>query len=142
SQSQCNNTYGSGVVTVVGGIQEWTVPYTGTYRIEAAGASAHMRQGGSGAKMRGDFQLTAGQVIKILVGQNPQPFDGNNGSGAGGTFVIQSPYNTNASILVIAGGGGGGHNGGNQPNANGSTSNSGNPGTSGAAGGTNGNGGG
>ena len=35
---QCNNEYGAPLVSVSGGIQSWTVPATGTYRIEAFGA--------------------------------------------------------------------------------------------------------
>jgi len=92
------------------GIQLWTVPKTGSYRIEAwgaAGGETHSSRGqkGNGARMRGDFSLTKGEIIRILVGQ--QPPNGNVGSGGGGgSFVVKSPYNTNASILVIAGGGG------------------------------------
>ena len=92
------------------GIQEWTVPSTGTYRIEAYGAQggngSGSSTGGLGARMRGDFSLTNGEVIKIMVGQQGGE-DGNSVGGGGGTFVIKSPYNNTASILVIAGGGGG-----------------------------------
>jgi hypothetical protein len=92
---------------VTSGIQYWTVPQTGSYRIEAWGAqggspSGSYANGGFGARMRGDFDLTSGEIIRILVGQT-----GSNayGGGGGGTFVIKSPYNTTQSILVIAGGG-------------------------------------
>jgi len=91
------------------GIQLWTVPETRSYRIEAWGAAggetwSGRGQRGNGARMRGDFDLTQGQIIRILVGQ--QPPNGSVGSGGGGgSFVVKSPYNTNASILVIAGGG-------------------------------------
>ena len=60
------------------GIQEWTVPATATYTIEAYGAqggrsyllsSTTWYDGGKGAKMVGDFSLTQGDVLKILVGQ-------------------------------------------------------------------------
>jgi len=106
-----------------GGIQEWTVPGTGSYRIEAYGAKSEWGdrsgsssyRGGYGARMRGDFTLTAGEIIQILVGQNGvnathtqntgQP---GIGAGGGGTFVIRTPYTNTGSILVIAGGGGGG----------------------------------
>ena len=50
------------------GIQEWTVPSTGTYRIEAYGAQggngSGSSTGGLGARMRGDFSLTEGEVKK------------------------------------------------------------------------------
>jgi hypothetical protein len=92
---------------VTSGIQYWTVPQTGSYRIEAWGAqggspSGSYPNGGFGARMRGDFDLTGGEIIRILVGQT-----GSNayGGGGGGTFVIKSPYTTTQSILVIAGGG-------------------------------------
>ena len=104
-----------------GTIQEWTVPFTGNYQIEAYGAqggNSGTKVGGKGAKMSGTFQLTQGEVIKILVGQqgigwhNPS-FWGyyriGGAGGGGGSFVVRSPYNTTGSILVIAGGGGGAH---------------------------------
>jgi len=104
---------------VTNGQQYWMVPVDGTYRIEAAGAGmwSH-RQGGYGAKMRGDFSLIKGEVIRILVGQVGQQ----GGDAAGGSFVVRSPYNTNTSILVIAGGGGGGHANGLQGLSNGNSS--------------------
>ena len=94
------------------GIQEWTVPSTGTYRIEAYGAQggngSGSSTGGLGARMRGDFSLTKGEVIKIMVGQlGTGATNVLSAGGGGGTFVIKSPYNNTASILVIAGGGGG-----------------------------------
>ena len=93
------------------GIQQWTVPYTGDYRIQAIGAaggydsyanSAQYR--GRGARMIGTFRLKEGEVIQILVGQE----GGVNGrshssGGGGGTFVVRGAY----TFLIIAGGGGG-----------------------------------
>jgi hypothetical protein len=105
------------VTGTYGGIQEWTVPLTGSYRIEAYGAkggSTSSYRGGYGARMRGDFTLTKGEIIQILVGQmGVLGQHGNQPStylcgGGGGTFVIKTPYNSStSSILVIAGGGGG-----------------------------------
>ena len=128
---------------VSGGIQQWTVSKTGSYRITAAGASARSATGGDGAIMRGDFTLTSGEVIRILVGQSNYPFDNSHGgkAGAGGTFVVRTPYNTTVSILVIAGGGGGGYNYGQKMYSHGRLGTSGGPATSGGAGGTNGGGG-
>jgi hypothetical protein len=120
------------------GIQEWTVPSSGRYEIQAWGPDSRNRGGGYGAIIGGVFELQKGSVIKILVGQRPSPYDGNNGSGAGGTFVVKSPYNTNASILVIAGGAGGAHNYGEKLAADGQSGTSGGTGTNGFAGGTNG----
>jgi len=130
------------------GIQLWTVPATGSYRIIAAGSvSATRRTSGRGAIFSGTFSLTEGQIIRILCGQQDQLVSTNTPTGGGGgTFVVASPYNTNASILVVAGGGGGTHDGTsgyNQSTADASFSTSGNPGTpggwsggSGGAGGT------
>ena len=108
------------------GIQNFTIPGTGTYRIQANGAGMKTaRQGGRGARMQGDFSLSSGEVIRILVGQQggSRQTDGisrNFGGGAaGGTFVTKSPHNSNPSILVIAGGGGGGHSGGDYQNNDG-----------------------
>jgi len=96
------------------GFQEWTVPATGTYTINASGAQG-ARSGGRGARMIGDFNLTEGEIIKIAIGQigvNGSNSSYTGGGGGGGTFVIKHPYNSNASILVIAGGGGGRTNNG------------------------------
>jgi hypothetical protein len=50
------------MLQLTNGIQYWTVPRTGVYRIEAAGAKGGNgggNTGGSGVKMRGDVQLNA-----------------------------------------------------------------------------------
>ncbi len=111
NQSQCNSAYSgnpllNGKVTVTAGIQFWTVPYTGTYRIEAFGARGGCN-GGNGARMRGDFALTQGTQLKILVGQqgSAAPASVGNGGG-GGTYVAKAD---NAPIIVAGGGGGTGH---------------------------------
>jgi hypothetical protein len=131
------------------GIQLWTVPITGTYRIEAFGAQGGQNNyftatTGYGAFIRGDFTLNKGEIIRILVGQpgiNLADYCAS-GSGGGGTFVVRTPYNTNGSILVIAGGGGG--YGTNPGTATGGTiSNTGtNDGNNSTAGGSGGSGGG
>lgn len=111
SQSQCNSSYGPGVVTVNGGIQAWSVPATGTYRITAAGAQGGQgagRPGGLGAIMQGDFSLNAGDVLRILVGQQAPNRGGSgsnsSGAGSGGSFVVLQSGNV---PLIVAGGGGG-----------------------------------
>jgi hypothetical protein len=96
---------------VSSGIQLWTVPKTGSYRIAAYGSGSRAtNQGGYGARITGTCTLTKDEVIYILVGQTciNATSSGSHGGG-GGTFVVRTPYNTNASIIVIAGGGGGGH---------------------------------
>ena len=105
TQAQLNSAYSgtnlAGSVTSTSGIQVWTVPTTGVYTIDARGARGGSypgrTAGGNGARMVGTFNLTAGQQIKILVGQ-----EGYYGSGGGGSFVA-----TSANVpLIVAGGGG------------------------------------
>jgi len=57
------------------GIQQWTVPYTGQYRIKEVGAAGgydnHQNSSqyrGRGARMVGTFNLSQGEIIRILVG--------------------------------------------------------------------------
>ena len=89
-----------------GGIQLWTVPATATYRIETWGAQGGDEEGagrgGAGARMRGDFSLTQGEIIRIIVGQKANM--SRNGAG-GGTYVFRNA--TDALPLIVAGGGGG-----------------------------------
>ena len=103
---------------VTNGIQYWTVPATGTYTIVAAGASGGGDRG-LGANISGNFNLTQGEIVRILVGQRGN-VSANTGSGGGGTFVVKTPYNTTPSILVIAGGGGGQYSTQTAANAGGS----------------------
>jgi hypothetical protein len=91
------------------GIQEWTVPVTGTYVIEAVGARGGKHPSvdkfpGAGAYVRGKFSLNSGDVIKILVGQIGESSSGSTSGGGGGSFVVLDQNNT---PLVVAGGGGG-----------------------------------
>jgi hypothetical protein len=96
-----------------GGIMSWTVPKEGTYRIEAWGAQGgddgNAGRGGRGARMRGDFNLTEGETIRIIVGQRADM--SRNGAG-GGSFVFRNA--TDSQPLIAAGGGGGA--GGSQSN--------------------------
>ncbi len=97
-------------VSVNDGIQRWEVPQGGTYRIVAKGAEGAPALGGGydpghGAKMKGEFQLSAGQDLKIVVGQQGEPSNDGypGGGGGGGSFVATSSNNP----LLVAGGGGG-----------------------------------
>ena len=100
-----------GQVTLSSGIQQWTVPYTGDYRIEAVGAAGGYDTGnhsalyrGRGVRMIGTFSLSKGEIIKILVGQEGgiNKISSSSGGG-GGTFVVKESN----TPLIIAGGGGG-----------------------------------
>ena len=134
-----------GQVTLSSGIQQWTVPATGKYRIEAIGAaggydtyrnSAQYR--GRGAKMLGTFSLSKGEVIKILVGQEGGINSASQSSGGGGgTFVVRGSN----SPLIIAGGGGGVETPSSRhAGCDASTSTTGNPGYRSWTGGSNGHG--
>jgi hypothetical protein len=94
----------NGSVTVTGGIQSFTVPTTGPYRVEAYGASGGtVSISGYGAKISGDYNFTAGTVLSILVGQMGSMYaTGNSDGGGGGSFVAQG-----ATLFAAAGGGGG-----------------------------------
>ena len=90
------------------GIQEWTVPATGTYTIEVHGAEGgyptnYLGMSGKGARMKGEFQLNKSVVLEILVGQEGSSST-HDGTGGGGTFVS---HNNNTPIIVAGGGGGG-----------------------------------
>lgn len=93
--------------TVTGGIQYWTVPSTGTYTITAAGASGGAANVGRGARISGTFSLTKGETVRILVGQMGSNTSAFYSGGGGASFVMRTPFNSNAAIAVIAGGGGG-----------------------------------
>jgi hypothetical protein len=119
SQNDCNSGYAGtdlfGAVTVTGGIQEWTVPATDNYTIQASGARGGdgvglSASGNMGAIMQGDFALTAGDVLNIVVGQNGGSGVGNSncgGGGGGGSFVYTGSIG-GTGLLIAAGGGGGG----------------------------------
>ena len=146
NQNQCNSAYGagndlSGKVTVSNGLQAWQVPYNGSFRIEAWGAkggSAPGQAGGNGARMRGDFTLTAGDTLWILVGQ--QGTGSQSSGGGGGSFVgIGNSYQQAKAVIVAGGGGGGRSSSYAGPGKPGNTTTSGTAGK--YAGGTNGHGG-
>jgi hypothetical protein len=144
--SQCRSTYSSATWAqdttnnnlnmTTQGIQLWKVPATGSYSIECFGASGGAGStlaGGKGAIIKGNFTLTQGQVLGILVGQEGGVKTNTcNTGGGGGTFV----WNTNSTTepLIVAGGGGGTNTSavGLDANTGGSgTGSGGTPGTSG-----------
>ncbi|RMX45157.1 hypothetical protein pdam_00022780 [Pocillopora damicornis] len=134
-----------GQVTLSSGIQQWTVPYAGDYRIEAIGAaggydptpnSAQYR--GRGAIMIGTFRLNKGEVIQIIVGQE----GGINklrwsSGGGGGTFVVRG---ANAPLIIAGGGGGLQSVNSRHGGCDASTQTTGNPGYQSWSGGSNGHG--
>ncbi len=114
TQSQCDSEYAGTpldtLVSVSAGYQTWVVEDTAVYSIEVAGAQgggSNNIMGGQGATLYGEFSLTAGTVVEILVGQlggaSPSPSSsGYSAGGGGGSFVT-----INGSPIVVAGGGGG-----------------------------------
>jgi hypothetical protein len=95
-----------------GAIQTWVVPATGEYDILGAGAQGGSSEfpeilgtgGGLGAEVGGEIDLTAGEIIQIVVGQvgSGPPAWGSGGGGATWVFI-----NGAANPLLVAGGGGG-----------------------------------
>jgi hypothetical protein len=125
------------------GIQEWTVPETGDYRITAAGAKGGSGRysSGSGAKVQADVTLTAGEVIFILVGQRGDSIN-NGGGGGGGSFAVRGSVGSPVPLVIAGGGGGGGEDVYDGNLAHGATGQSGHDGyLTGGAGGKNGQGG-
>jgi hypothetical protein len=115
NQTQCNTNYTNttlqGLVNVANGLQNWTVPASGIYKIEVYGAASGVGTysgttvSGKGTYMSGQFSLNSGDILKIIVGQKGGSSSGgsyNGAGGGGGTFVVYA----NNTPLIIAGGGG------------------------------------
>ena len=134
-----------GQITLFKGIQQWTVPYTGQYRIEAVGAAGGYSQKyndsqyrGRGARIVGTFNLSKDEQIQIIVGQEGRiKSNGPNSGGGGGTFVVKG---SNTSLLVAGGGGGLRVVTSRHEGCDASTNTSGNPGYNSWSGGSNGDG--
>ena len=94
------------------GIQLFTIPKTGTYELEAIGASGGFAPnnsngpGGWGARIVTRINLTKSDVLGIVVGQPGinEGGGGANAGGGGGSFI----YNYSDNTLYVAAGGGGG----------------------------------
>ena len=158
TQTQVNTAYDGttldDAVTInTQGIQEWTVPATGTYTFEVYGAqggrsylynTSTWHDGGKGAKSVADFSLTQGDVLKIMVGQQGVEYARNvrGAGGGGGSFVVLSSGTT---LLMAAGGGGGAgdyaYNGHGNSGTSGSVGGNSSGNTGGSSGGSNGAGG-
>jgi hypothetical protein len=133
-----------------GSTQTYTVP-AGIFSISidargAQGGGSYGGAGGLGARMTGNYSVTPGQVLTIVVGQQGLLQVGgnaqNSSGGGGGTFV----YDASGPTLLVAAGGGGGkcnYTGSSplHPAAAGQISTSGGASSDGNPGGTGGNGG-
>jgi hypothetical protein len=122
------------------GIQQWTVPSTGTYRIVARGSQGGETTAsgvpGLGARVEGTFQLQQGEILQIVVGQRALSPILNSGVGGGGSFVVDS-----AGLPLLIAGGGSGATNSSMAGQGGRTTEAGGAASSGEAGGTNGMGG-
>ena len=114
-----------------GGIQSFTVPSTGTYKLEVWGSQgsdwastcgiSSNCKGGYGGYSTGNISLTAGQVIYIGVGgrsgyNGGGSHNGEGANGGGATHIGKSnavlKSTAAANVFIVAGGGGGaGHSG-------------------------------
>ncbi len=125
---------GTATFAYTGAMQSFTVP-AGVVSINIDALGAQGRSGGSfvgglGARMSGNFNVTPGDQLIVLTGQQGIRI-GNSGGGGGGSFVVKvdstsidmitaGPFaGTSVTPLVIAGGGAG---------IRGSASQNGNPG--------------
>ena len=91
-----NFTGVSETFTVPSGVTNITIIAAG-----GKGGNGNGGTGGSGARIQGDFSVSPGQVITIVVGDQGQKYH-NAGGGGGGTGSI-----INGTPLIISGGGGG-----------------------------------
>ena len=100
------------------GYQMWTVPQTGLYEIDIAGARGQNSTSGfgsgKGARLIVRVYLTKGLKLEMVVGQVPgnggTENPGNSFAGGGGGSFVAAQYtsgNSNWFPIVIAGGGGG-----------------------------------
>ncbi len=137
----------NGSVTVSGGIQSFTVPTSGPYQFNVAGGKSGDYLAsitpGYGRIISGTYNLTAGTVLNIVVGQSGLAMNNNNAGyitsyasykttnagGGGGTFVYAG------TTLLYAAGGGGAPNGyRNSPGSPGNFATSGSAGAAGTGG--------
>ena len=103
---------------IINGIQTWTAPCAGTYRIIAAGAgigtstyvgsSSSPYYGGRGSVVSTTITLSFGDTLYILVGQSIATTNIYNGMG--GTFVVKNGGTSGVVPVLVAGGGGGATN--------------------------------
>ena len=108
-----------------GGIQTYTIPYTGTYQLEVWGAQGEnvvgTCQGGYGGYSVGYIWATSGQIVYIAVGsqtgyngggKGTSNWDTQFGSGGGATHIgiknaLLANYGNVSGLYIVAGGGGG-----------------------------------
>ncbi|MEQ8908790.1 MAG: T9SS type A sorting domain-containing protein [Vicingaceae bacterium] len=137
---ECNGGGSVGVVanTVASGTGSYTVPVNGQVTISmngGDGGGGSNNPGGSGATIDAIYEVTAGQVLRYVVGEGSDGVGTSSagGGGSSGLFIDND-------LVMVAGGGGGGDNSGGAVGfgANSTTSgddgNGGSPGSGGVAG--------
>jgi len=96
------------------GVQVWSVPRDGKYRITARGAQggsgSRSGSGGKGAVLTADFELSTGDSLYMLIGLEGRVSRNSLVGGGGGTFVWKQRDDNG---LLLAAGGGGGYGVGN-----------------------------
>lgn len=116
--SAANNTW---QFNYIENVQEWTVPYSGNYKIEGyggKGADYADKKGGKGGKVTSTYTFEQGDVLKIYTGgngNNPSggwgniagSHTGNQGNDGGGATEIYVTRDGSTTRLMVAGGGGG-----------------------------------
>jgi hypothetical protein len=115
SQSDCDTFYAgtaaAGEVDVVDGLQEWTAPLDGTFRITALGAAGGQGggsySGAPGARIVGEIDLVEGDTLTVLVGQMGGSTSSYAAGGGGASWIIDPEGDL---LMVAAGGGGNGYN--------------------------------
>lgn len=93
-----------------GGMQTYTVPASGTYKLEvwgAQGGNASSMTGGKGGYASGTVTLNAGDILKIAVGGQGSAKGSANATNAGGWNGGGSGYTINWTDDRGGGGGGG-----------------------------------
>jgi len=113
--SYANTNLEGNIVMSTQGVQEWIVPITSYYLIEAAGAQGGRSNNneecpGYGSYSNIKLYLQAGERLSIIVGQKGSNGNGpymENSSGGGGSFVFNGSFSQNPNPILVAGGGGG-----------------------------------
>jgi hypothetical protein len=124
ARSAVGNPSWQSYITMPGkaGYVVWQVPQTATYRITARG-SGH-DSGYRGASMRGDFSLTQGEYLVMVMGS--KGVNSGASGGSGGTFVGRGQSFNDSNLLLAAGGSSGyGSSGGGDSRTHGQTGTSG-----------------
>lgn len=111
------NYLNSNIATLIPGCHAWIVPASGTYSITAVGGngenSSTTGNGGKGGVISSNFNLSAGDLLMIIVGQTRSGRTISGAAGGGATWVAKMNSPTFMQYPLIGAGGGGGAAGSN-----------------------------